>query len=98
MAVPALGNRRLKDWLRRLTAEFVKIQRELSWVSRDRCRVHFVSTTGWRKGRPSPCPLLLRWGEGEDPPAAGSRAASHPSPLSIGWREGEEGSRGGWCY
>src|SRR6266566_10079604 len=35
---------------------------------------------------------------GEDPLAAGSRAASHPSPLSIGWREGEEGLRGGWRY
>ena len=47
---------------------------------------------------PHPDPLPIRWGEGEDRLAAGSRAASHPNPLSIRWREGEEGWRGGWWY
>src|SRR6266568_611277 len=37
---------------------------------------------------PHPDPLPIRWGEGEDPLAAGSHAASHPSPLSIRWRGG----------
>src|SRR6266568_2999044 len=50
------------------------------------------------KERPLTPALSHRMGEGEDPLAAGSRAASHPNPLSIGWREGEEGLRGGWWY